>query len=123
MARALDVYKVYAIRSDPLANVRLLLPPSVRIMGFMATEDDIEVSLWRPFGSRQVKDILLSDSVEEIRRRNIEYIVVGGFNLTQQGMTLEAWLARTHAEWIAKTKATVKVAEGEQPWYVVRLRD
>ena len=31
-------------------------------------------------------------------------------------------LERAGGEVVAKTTATVKVAEGEQPWYVVRLR-
>jgi hypothetical protein len=121
IGRALGVYKVYAARSDPLANVRVLLPPSVKVVGFMATEDDIDISLWRPFGSRRVEHVLLSDSPDEIRRRNVDYIVIGGFNLRQNATTLEEWLTRTHAELIGTATATVKVAEGAQPWYVVRL--
>jgi len=63
----------------------------------------------------------LSDSVEMIRQRRIQYIVVGGFYLMQQGLTLEAWLARTDGKLIATVSATVKVSDGAQNWYVVRL--
>jgi hypothetical protein len=121
IGRALEVYKVYGIRWDPLAEVRESLPPSVKVVGFLASEDDIEVSLWRPFGSRRVENILVTDSAEDIRRRQIQYVVVGGFHLAHKGMKLEEWLERAHAEVIAKTTATVKVAEGLQAWYVVRL--
>jgi hypothetical protein len=119
--RALEVYKVYGIRSDPLAKIRDFLPPTEKTVGFMASEDDIDMSLWRPFGSRRVRHILLSDSVEEIRRRRIQYVVVGGFYLAQKGTTLEAWLERTQGKVVATMNAKVKVAEGAQAWYVVRL--
>jgi hypothetical protein len=123
IARAQEVYKVYSIRWDPLASLREALPSSLKLVGFLASEDDIEVSLWRPFGSRRVENVLVTDSAEEVRRRQIQYVAVGGFHLAQKGMKLEDWLERAHGEVIAKTTATVKVAEGEQPWYMVRLRE
>jgi hypothetical protein len=121
ISRALEVYKVYAIRFDPLASVRELLPPSIKIVGFLGNEDDIDISLWRPFGSRRVEHILLSDSAEEIRRRGVEYVVVGGFRLAQKATTIDAWLQRMHGKLLGTTTATIKVAEGPQQWYVVHL--
>ena len=122
IARALEVYSVYSLRADPLAEVRGLIPPGVATVGFMASEDDIEVSLWRPFGRRVVKHILVGDSGTAIRARGLEYIVVGGFNLKLRGTTLEDWLQKVGGEVVGSVTATVKVAEGPQPWYVVRLR-
>lgn len=119
--RASEVYRIYGIRSDPLAKIRDFLPPTEKTIGFMASEDDIDISLWRPFGGRRVEHVLLSDSVEEIRQRRIQYVVVGGFYLMQQELKLEAWLERTHGSVIAAISATVKVSEGSQNWYVVRL--
>jgi hypothetical protein len=121
IARPLEVYRVYSMRSDPLANIRDVLPQSESSIGFMGTDDDIDMSLWRPFGARRVEHILVSDSLEEIRCRNIQYVVVGGFNLIQQGTTLAAWLDRTHGKVIATTTAKIKVTEGTQEWFVVRL--
>jgi hypothetical protein len=121
IARPLNVYRTYGTRFDPLANVRELLPPDVKIVGFMASEDDLDISFWRPFGSRRVEHVFLNDSAESIRQRHLEYVVVGGFNLKLKETTLESWLERVHGEVIATTSAMVKVAEGEQPWYVVRM--
>jgi hypothetical protein len=121
IARALKVYETYAIRPDPLGNVRALLPPEVKRVGFMAAEDDIEVSFWRPFGRRMVKDILVTDSAADIRSRGIECVVVGGLNLKLRNKTLDDWLGETGTEIVATTTATIKVGEGEQSWYVVRL--
>ena len=67
IARALAVYSVYDMRSDPLANVRALLPEGLSVVGFMGTADDIDISLWRPFGQRRVEHVLLSDSPEQIQ--------------------------------------------------------
>lgn len=119
--RALRVYTVYANRADPLANVRALLPPGIDVVGFVGTEDDIDISLWRPFGERRVEHILLSDPLEYIQRRNVRYAAVGGFNLKFNDTTLEEWQQRTGAEVIAETTATLKVSEGPQPWYVVQF--
>jgi hypothetical protein len=121
IARALTVYTVYSQRSDPLAGVRALLPPEVKTVGFIGTEDDTDISLWRPFGSRSVNHFLLTDPPEKIRALT-EYVVVGGFNLARHDTTFEDWRQQSGAELVATTNATVKVAEGPQPWYVVRLK-
>lgn len=121
--RAFSVYEVYAGRSDPLANVRALLPPGLKEVGFLADADDIDISLWRPYSTRRVRHVLLEDSREEILHQGIRYVVVGGDFLGFRHTTLEAWLKQSGGEVVATTTATLKVAQGPLPWYVVRLRD
>ena len=121
VARALNVYTVYAKRSDPLANVRALLPPGLTVVGFMGDPDDIDISLWRPFFERRVEHILLSDTATQIRQRQIRYAVVGGWNLAANGTTCAAWLEQVRAELVATTTATLTVIQGPQPWYIVRF--
>jgi hypothetical protein len=123
LVRAFKVYSIYDIRSDPLANVRALLPPGLSVVGFLGTPDDIDISLWRPFGRRQVKHILLSDSPEQIRQRQIHYVVVGELNLQENQTTLTDWQKRTGAELVASTTATMSVSQGPHSWYLVRLPD
>jgi hypothetical protein len=65
--------------------------------------------------------VLLQDTLDEIRRRDIQYVVVGGAYLNAQQTSLDNWLQRARAELIAQTRATLKVSEGPQNWYVVRL--
>jgi len=122
ISRALKVYSVYSTRADPLAAVRSLLPRDLAVVGFLARGDDPDISLWRPFGTTQVKHLLVSDSPADIRQRSIEYIVVGDFNFGLSGTTFAAWQQQTGVELMATTNATVRVSEGPQPWYVVRLR-
>ena len=122
ISRALDVYTVYAKRSDPLAGVRDLLPKDVQTVGFIGAEDDCDISLWLPLGSRRVEHFRLSDPPERFRQARVEYAVVGGLNLQLRGTTLDAWLQKTGAEVVASTNATQKVSEGPQMWYVVRFK-
>jgi hypothetical protein len=120
-ARALQVYTVYAQRFDALAGVRDLLPPDTQVVGFIGTEDDCDISLWRPVGSRRVEHFLLSDSPEFIRQR-VQYAVVGGFNLASHGQTIDGWLKTSGAELVSSTNALLKITEGVQPWYLVRFK-
>ena len=121
IARALKVYTVYSERADPLAGVRALLPPEIKAVGFIGTEDDTDISLWQPFGERRVEHFFLTDPPEQIRRQ-VQYIVVGGYNLKEYNVTLDAWLQQSGTELVATTNATLKVSEGLQPWYVVRFK-
>ncbi len=120
LARALKVYAAYAQRNDALAGVRDRLPPDTQVVGFIGTEDDCDISLWRPFGSRRVEHFLLSDSPAFIRQR-AQVIVVGGFNLQSHGQTIDGWLKTSGAELVSATNALLKITEGVQPWYVVRF--
>jgi hypothetical protein len=120
--RAQKVYQVYAIRPDPLAGMRQWFPPGLKVIGFMGTGDDLDISLWKPYGSRRVEPFFLEDSLEKIRGFGIEYAVVGGYNLHDRNTTIDAWLKQSGAELIATTNVTVTVAQGAQPWYLVRFK-
>lgn len=121
IARALKVYTVYSERNDALAGVRALLPLDLQTVGFIGDADDCDISLWRPFGTRRVEHFLLTDPPAQIRQQ-VQYVVLGGFNLQMHGQTIDNWLQTFDAELVGTTNVTLKVAEGNQPWYVVRFR-
>jgi hypothetical protein len=122
IARALGVYTVYSQRANPLAKVRAQLPPEIKTVGFIGTEDDSDISFWLPLGQRRVKHFLASDPPELFRQAGVEFVVVGGQNLGFRGITLAAWMQKTGAEAIATNTVTLKITEGPQPWYLVRLQ-
>jgi hypothetical protein len=122
ISRAHEVYAVYAKRSDPLANVRALLPPDAKVVGFIGAEDDCDISFWLPLGSRRVEHFLLTDPPERFRQEGVEYVIVGGLNLQLRDITLDDWLKKTGAEVVSSTNGTLKVSEGPKPWYVVRFK-
>jgi hypothetical protein len=121
VARAQEVYAVYAARNDALAGVRDLLPPDAQVIGFIGTEDDCDISLWRPFFQRRVEHFFLTDSPAEIRRQ-VQCVVVGGFVLRTHGLTIDGWLKSADAELIGTTNVLLKITEGPQPWYVARFK-
>ena len=88
----------------------------------MGTEDDIDISLWRPFGQRRVRHFLVTDTGERIRAEGVRYLVVGGYYLAAKGVQFEDWLSRVDGEEIGSMIVTQKVAEGPQAWHLVRLR-
>jgi hypothetical protein len=122
LARALEVYTVYAKRSDPLADIRALLPPEVNTVGFIGGEDDCDISLWLPLGGRRVEHFRLRDPAERFRQAHVEFVVVGGLNLQLRGRTFSDWQQQTGAELIATGTATLKVSEGPQSWFIVRIK-
>ena len=121
VSRAREVYSIYAKRSDPLANVRAFLPPDVKVVGFIAGEDDSDISFWLPFGSRRVEHFLLNDPPERLRQAGVQYVVVNGATLQPGSVTVEDWIKETGAEVIGKTNDTLKLSEGEQTWMVVKI--
>jgi hypothetical protein len=121
LRRAFNVYKIFAERSDPMPNVRALVPPDTHVIGFLGTEDDIDISLWRPFFERRLEYVLVNDSGESVRSRGFRYVVVGGYELKLKNVALDEWLKKVNGKVIAETTATQKLTEGPQSWYLVDL--
>ena len=121
ISRAWNVYDIYSKRADPLASVRALLPPDVKVVGFVAGADDSDFSLWLPLGERRVKHFLLSDSTAHFHQEDVNYVVVGGWYLQRSGLTIDEWLKQSGARLVANTNVTLKVSEGPQPWFVVQF--
>jgi len=123
LVRAQKVYSIYAGRADPLACVRDLLPQNISVIGFASAADDADISLWQPFGKRCVEQFLLDDSPAQIQKQGIQFAVISGAALEQENMTLDDWLQKSGAEWIATTNAVLKISGGEQQWHVVRFKN
>lgn len=122
LLRAQKVYEVYGQRSDPLAGMRRWFPPGLKVIGFMGTGDDLDISLWKPYGSRRVEPFLISDPPERIHALGIEYAAISGLQLASYGTTIQDWLQKSNAELLDTTNATMTVAQGSQPWYFVRFK-
>jgi hypothetical protein len=118
--RALTVYTVYAGRSDALAGVRALLPPGLKVVGFLGGEDDCDISLWRPFFERRVEHFQLMDSPAQIRER-AEYVVVSKTSMEAHGVSFDDWLQKSGASFVASTNAMLKITGGVQSWQLVRF--
>jgi hypothetical protein len=98
-----------------------LLPANLTVVGFIARGDEPDISFWRPFGTKRVEHLLLTDTPANIRQRGIEYAVAGDYYFFYEGTSFAVWKQQTGAELVATTNITIRVSEGPQPWYVVRF--
>jgi hypothetical protein len=73
--RALAAYQTHERRADLLAPVRAALPPEEKTIGLVARVSK-EATLWLPYGSRFVVGLAPEDTIEDLRRRGIRYVVV-----------------------------------------------
>jgi hypothetical protein len=121
ISRALQVYTIYSERPDALAGVRNLLPPGIKVVGFLGGTDDCDISLWRPLGERRVEHFQLTDSPAQIKER-AGYVVVSGSYLESRGVPFDDWLQKSGAEFIASTNVMLKIASGLQSWQIVRFK-
>lgn len=121
--RAWQTYAVYSVRADPHPDLRAKLPPDLKVIGFLGTHDDLDISFWRPFGSRRVEQISHVATVEQIRARKLQYAIVSGLHFELAKKSFDDWLKEMRAEVVAETTVTVAVSVGPKQWYLVRFKD
>lgn len=114
--RAKQVYEVYERREDVLAPVRMTLPEDARVIGFLAGGDDIEISLWKPFGKRFVVSPMDPKQYPEWMVLNQEGVRRRGFD------SVEAWMAALKYDVVAQIPVVTKVREGVVLWTVARAK-
>ena len=91
--RARDAYEAKGQRAAVFAPMLAALPADASVLGFSA-RDFPETSLWKPFGSRRILHVKISDSGEAVRQRGIKYVLVTTDNLPE---SWPQWLQRMDA--------------------------
>ena len=120
-ARFSQVYDTYSSRYDALGDLRLYLPESEKVVGFLQSGDDPEVSLWRPFGSRQVIEVTSDMSVDKLSSDHVHLVVVDRDALeAKYDFNLDKLTKKWSATVVAEKDLAVKVGSGRQTWYVLR---
>ena len=121
-ARTREVYSVYRERNHAFAPAIAVLPPDSRILG-LVTFDDPETSLWRPFGSRRVEHVCPGDTSADLKRQDIEYVLVREEVLKEWfKCSLDDWLKQMNARVVQKIPLNLRASKGVLDWYLVQLR-
>jgi hypothetical protein len=108
-------------------ELRASFPHDLKLVAFLGGCDDLDISFWRPYGSRKVEQIAFYETAEQLRQRKFKYAVVSGAGFEWQGsisnVTFQQWLVQARAEVLTNTTVTTTVTVGPQPWYFVRFQD
>jgi hypothetical protein len=115
--RAAKVYDVYSRRSDLFAEARAFLPSDAHVIGFCGEVDDTDLSLWKPFGSRRLVQILPDDAVSP----EIHWLLIKDSQSELLVPDSKTWLNEHKATVVADFRITEKVTEGERHWLMLRL--
>ena len=120
--RARTVYSVYANRPDAFHAALAALPADAgRTIG-LVTWDDPELALWKPFGQRRFRHVLDGDTVPDLRRAGIRYVLVSQdkFSLVIP-VPVADWIARLHGRVVQKIPLTLRAEVGPVEWLLVDL--
>ena len=113
------VYSVYRARNDVFVSLRQYIPESVPVIGLIAAADDIESSLWRPFGARRVVDVLQGDRSQELK---LHWLVVKNCVIGQgRPEDFDQWLTRDGGVLVVQQSVIEKAGQGPEMWSVVRF--
>jgi hypothetical protein len=122
IARFHQVYSVYAARSDAFKELAEAVPPGVRVIGLLQNGDVPEVSLWRPFGSREVIDLTPQDSAQQVKASGIHFIFVSRDALANRYHTTVTLLAaKWSASLVTQKSLTLSAHKGPETWYFLSL--
>ncbi len=121
--RAAESYGVYARRHDPLASFREALPAGTEKdrVGFYATMDDSELSLWQPYGGREVVDIRRSDTPAGVRDGGVRWLVVRADAMWKDTAAEAEWLRLWRGEIVVRQKFLLKASRSPEDWALVQL--
>ena len=113
----MDAYGAKSNRAEVFAPVIAALPADASVLGYYA-DDFPETSLWKPFGSRRILHIKLTDSAEEVRQRGIKYLLLVADKLEEPW---PEWLKRMDARELQTV--TLKMWGSLPPfvWHLVEL--
>ena len=122
LQRLAGVYVTYANRNDVLATLRVALPPEAHTIGFVASSNDTDYSLWRPFGTRRVVCLRTGTHSGIQIPVDLEWLVVKRTIWPEvSNQSLEDWAANHRAKIIAAVPITTLVSEGAETWCILRI--
>jgi hypothetical protein len=121
LVRARDIFVTYKHRNDVMAGLRRSIPDSVKVIGLIEGDNDIEASLWRPYGTRRVAHIQAGDTGQ---MRELGWVVVKNEIIAPgHPKGFERWLERSGGKIVTQQFVTEMVAAGPEVWSVIRFGD
>ena len=122
IVRSRSVYASYQNREKAFQPMLEILPPDTGLLGIVSF-DDLETSLWKPFGHRVIRHVTRSDSLEDLQRAHIKYVLatsewVSGYF----GVSFDDWLRDHHGVILKEIPLTLRTSQGPRDWFLVEIQ-
>ena len=90
----------------------------------MVTFDDPEASLWRPLGSRRIKHVVSNDTLDDLNKKGIEYVLVHPRKLPERfGRSVDQWLVEIGGHVVQTIPLKLRAQEPLADWLLVRVKE
>jgi hypothetical protein len=116
-----NVYTLYASRADVFHDILPFLPSGERVVGLMQAGNDCQTSLWRPFGSREIREVMPADTLSDLQKEGIHTIVIGQDALGRFHTDINSLANRWSGHVVTQKAITLQVHEGKETWYVLHV--
>jgi len=121
-SRALHVYSNYGQRAEVYQAVRPLIPAGVHRLGFFNGTDDPVASLWKPYGTLQIEEILADESLIQVQKRGLTILLAGERGLRERrNLSLEQWINLMQGTPVGKVTLRPSVQRGDEVWVLLAI--
>lgn len=122
IVRSRSVYASYQNREHAFQPMLEILPPDTGLLGFVSY-DDLETSLWKPFGHRIIRHVTADDSLADLQRAHIKYLLATSGRVSEHfGVSFEDWLRDHHGIILKEIPLTLKTSMGPKDWFLVEIQ-
>jgi hypothetical protein len=108
---------------DAYAKLVREIPPTEKVIGYATKAGYNETELWKPFGTRSVRQILAKDDLEWVRRTGLRYVVVDPTVVAESPRGIEGWLERYEAKTVSSSAIRPEPDAPDQTIYLVELKE
>jgi hypothetical protein len=121
VVRARDVYQTYGRRWDALSPVRAMLPADAKTFG-LACHNNLEASLWRPFGERRFLHVTPGAPREKVESMHLRYLVVNESIMEAGNSASSGWLEEIGMERVESVFVKELASAPPIKWTLFRRR-
>jgi len=107
---------------DAYTKLARAIPSGEKVIGYASKSGYNETELWKPFGTRTVRQVLAGDSPESVRATGVRYVVVDPTAVAESPGGIEGWLERYNAKTVSSSTVRPEPDAPPQTVYLTELK-